>query len=82
MAFSDLVCIRIESDEEGIELRKSVYLRAAGWEHTSNTIGSYWMWCKEIEGRHYGCSLDNAFRIQSTIDRHEYATAHPTEFED
>ena len=82
MAFEDLTCIQIESTERELRSRTEAYLRAKGWEHTSQTVGSCWMWFKAIEGRSYGCSTEDAFRIQSNIDREEYADANPGEFND
>mgnify|MGYP001596777083 CR=1 FL=1 len=82
MAFEDLSCVQIEAKRDELQHRTEAYLRAKGWEHTSSTVGCYWMWFKTVEGRQYGCSTDDAFRIQDVIDREEYARAHPEEFND
>jgi hypothetical protein len=82
MPIADLTCIQIESQTRKIKDSTEAYLRSKGWEHTSSTVGSRWMWFKTVEGRHYGCATDDAFRIQSNIDREEYANAHPGEFEE
>lgn len=82
MAFEDLTCVQLEATRSELRHRTEAYLRTKGWEHTSATVGCYWMWFKTIDGRHYGCSADDAFRIQDAIDRENYAVAHPEEFND
>jgi hypothetical protein len=82
MPFSDLECLKIEGAERDVLDRKEAYLHASGWEHTSQTVGSYWRWFKTIDGRGYGCETNEAFRIQDNIDREAYARAHPEEFND
>lgn len=82
MAFEDLPSVQIEAERKDLDYRTEAYLRARGWEHTSQTVGCYWMWFKTVNGKHYGCSTDDAFRIQDNIDREAYADAHPGEFED
>lgn len=80
--FWDLECNQINAAEQALVGRKEKYLRTKGWEHSSSTPGSRWMWFKEVDGRHYGCGADDAFRIQKSIDSRDYASAHPEEFED
>jgi hypothetical protein len=93
--FEDLECEQIDTAEMRLRHRKETYLRTTGWQYTSDTIGSYWMWFKDAttpeykhgkvvgqKTRSYGCSADDAFRIQSTLDRNEYARLHPEEFDD
>lgn len=83
-----LEAMRVELDqaEEG-------YLRSKGWATTCNTPGSYWMWEKTVTGReHYKgdtahnrvwlVSKDEALRLQAHWDAHDYAAAHPEEFND
>jgi len=82
MAFADLECVQIEAAENSLQDRKIDYLRAAGWENTSQTVGCRWMWFKLIAGRHYGCGTEDAFQIQNAVDREEYAREHPCEFND
>jgi hypothetical protein len=82
MSFEDLTCVQIEATRTALRQRTEAYLSAKGWEHTSQTVGSYWMWFKTVGGRQYGCSTEDAFRIQDNIDREEYADAHPEEFND
>ena len=82
MPFNELECIKIEAAELEVDDRKTQYLHASGWKHTSQTVGSYWMWFKEVDGLHYGCDTADAFRIQNTLDRRGYAKAHPEEFDD
>ena len=80
--FENLECVKITEVIDSIRHRKEAYLWATGWEASSSTPGCYWMWFKEVEGRHYGCCTDDAFRIQNNLDRSEYASAFPAEFED
>lgn len=82
MTFEELPSVRIEADRRELDDRTEAYLRAKGWKHTSQTVGCYWMWFKTINGQSYGCSTADAFRIQDSLDREEYAAAHPDEFED
>jgi hypothetical protein len=82
MEFSDLECVQIRCAEDNLEARKEVYLLKSGWDHSCQTPGSYWMWFKEVDGRQYGCSTADAFRIQASADRNAYALARPEEFED
>jgi hypothetical protein len=81
-AFWDLEANQIESAERAVRDRKEAHLRKTGWDHTSATVDCCWRWFKTIDGRHYGCGTDDAFRIQKVIDSREYASAHPEEFED
>ena len=80
--FENLECVQIESAVDAIRYRKEAYLRTKGWDHTSSTVGCYWMWFKTVNERHYGCCTEDAFRIQSVTDRQEYESAHQEEFED
>lgn len=80
--FEKIECVQVERLVESIRPRKESYLRVKGWEASSSTPGCYWMWFKEVRGKHYGCSTDDAFRIQSNLDRDEYATKYPKEFQD
>lgn len=82
MEFSDLECLQIEGEQAKLKWRMESYLRAKGWEHTSSTVDCCWRWFKTIDGRHYGCGTDDAFKIQDHVDREEYARAHPEEFND
>ena len=80
--FDALECVQIDAAHGELRRRTEAYLRAKGWEFTSQTVGCRWMWFKTVEGRQYGCGTDDAFRIQDNLDRDEYAAAHPEEFND
>lgn len=36
--------------EEQLGFRLDVFLRSRGWEHTSSTPSSFWMWHKKVKG--------------------------------
>lgn len=57
-------------------------LRQAGWKHTSQTPGSYWMWEGEIDGRRCLLSQDDAARVQEHRDRTAYFEQYPDELND
>lgn len=80
--FYELECVKIDAAIEDIRHRKESLLRSRGWSHTASTVGCYWMWFRVVDGVSYGCCIDDAYRIQNTLDRRDYADAHPEEFED
>lgn len=57
-------------------------LRQAGWKHTSQTPCSVWMWQKEIGGKTYSVSRDDAASIQERSDREAYFKQYPDELND
>lgn len=57
-------------------------LRKAGWEHTSQTVRSVWMWQKEIGGRLYSVSQNRAADIEEHFARREYFERFPDELSD
>jgi len=44
------------------------YLVACGWKYTSETPDSRWMWVREIDGVHWGVTVERALLIQQSID--------------
>lgn len=38
----------IEAAEQEVEQTKERYLRRFGWEHTSSTPGSFWLWRRDF----------------------------------
>lgn len=39
---------QIEAAEQEVEYLKATYLRRFGWNHTSTTPGSYWLWKRDF----------------------------------
>lgn len=64
------------SDIEGKALRR------AGWHYTSQTPCCVWMWQKEIGGKLYSVSADDAASIQERADREAYFKQFPEELGD
>lgn len=75
--FNEVYRLRRDADDE-VESA----LTKAGWEHTSSTPGSYWMWVKEIDGRSYCVPLATAARIQEHAAREAYFDQYPDELGD
>lgn len=50
--------------EEALRLAKEAYLRRSGWQHTSSTPGSYWMWRRKIGEVDWFVDFATAWRIQ------------------
>lgn len=57
-------------------------LRRAGWNYTSQTPCSVWMWQKEIGGKLFSVSQETAAEIQEKLDRAAYFVRFPEELGD
>jgi hypothetical protein len=57
-------------------------LHQAGWKRTCKTPGSVWMWEREMDGRIYRVSQDEAERIQEHFAREAYFEQYPDELSD
>ncbi len=66
----------IDDAESKVSDLRTKYLRKSGWNYTSSTLGSYWKWEKEIEGRTYLCDSDHADRMQRELDYREMNKEH------
>jgi hypothetical protein len=93
VTYEDLPHNRIQTMRREVADAVDDYLRKSGWEPTSATPGSYWMWEKTVSGLEYYPGGDRhnrtwlvpkdvAFRLQSDWDSHEYRVNHPEEFEE
>lgn len=51
-----------------VETVERTYLRNNGWKETCQSVGSYWMWEKEIQGKTYITGTDQAIRIQQRLE--------------
>lgn len=80
--FEKLWFNRVSALEFETEQIVSKALRAAGWQHTSSTPGSYWMWQGEIKGIRYMLGAADAARIQEHFDREAYFKQFPDELGD
>ncbi len=58
----------IKAEVERLDFAMDAHLRSSGWKTTCKTPGSYWMWEKEVEGRHYLVDRDTAIRIQNIVE--------------
>lgn len=61
--------------------KQNNWLVRRGWEHTSSTPGSYWMWRKEWEGKTFLVEEQTAARIQEHCDREADYQLHPEDYE-
>ena len=64
---------RIESLRREADDLRDEWLCANGWERTSQTPGSYWMWRR----REFFCDVDTAERIQKFQSAAAYFAIHP-----
>jgi hypothetical protein len=80
--FDDLPSVKLETIRNRLDNECSKWLRLRGWQYTSSTPGSYWMWTKEWDGKHFLVDEKTAERIQDGWDRSEYVKQHPDEFRD
>ena len=73
---------KVERLRQGALHLEENWLRSRGWEHTSSTVGCYWMWERELtepiysaakktgeRTRVYLVTHETACRIQATLDR-------------
>lgn len=61
--------LQTRNDTEEICFRKDAWLRKKGWNQTSSTPGSLWLWKKDLPG--FGTmyvNQDSALHMQSWID--------------
>lgn len=77
-----LVCAQIASLRRHANDAETKWLTSSGWQHTSSTPGSYWLWMKEWDGKTFLVEQATAARIQETWDRQEDARLHPEKYED
>lgn len=58
--------------EQELEDEKEAFLRKAGWKHTSNTPGAFWVWLKDIAyrgvTRTYAMPLELALKMQEHLE--------------
>ena len=54
----------IEDARAEVDHTRDKFLRSRGWHHTSNTPGSYWLWCREWGGTTLMVSADTAFAME------------------
>lgn len=50
--------------EEQLGFRLDAFLRKRGWDHTSSTPGSFWMWHKKIDGIRMYVDREHALSIE------------------
>jgi len=74
--------LQIEWKIRELECEREAWLRSKGWKQTSQTIGSYWMWEREIGGRVYLVGTESACQIQDSMDADAYYRLHPEEYLD
>jgi hypothetical protein len=53
--------------EEDIQGDKDALLRKLGWTQRCDFPGSFWLWCKEINGTLVAVSADTALHMESNI---------------
>lgn len=58
----------VRHEREAIEFRIDDFLRRAGWKQTSSTVGCFWMWQREIDGRVFLVEKSMALAIQGNLD--------------
>ena len=58
----------VTEQRQDLEYRVDAFLRRAGWEHTSSTPGSYWMWQREINGQKLLVDKEHALSIQAHLE--------------
>jgi hypothetical protein len=51
---------------EQLSFRVDAFLRSRGWEHTSSTPGSYWLWGKTIDGKAFWVDQAHALGIEAS----------------
>jgi hypothetical protein len=54
-------------EQRGFEISR--LLRAAGWKHTCETPGSYWLWEKEIEIVRRNLAGETRRKVVALVDR-------------
>lgn len=59
---------KIDFEIEQLNFKKDALLRKWGWESTSSTKGSLWLWKKVIEGQTYIVSREAAIHAQAWLD--------------
>lgn len=58
----------IETHYNELAQLRSKYLRLRGWQFTCQTVGSLWLWQKEINGKIYLMSENHAYSLQKELD--------------
>jgi hypothetical protein len=71
----------IDDALEKVGALKVKYLRQSGWHYTCQTPGSYWMWMKELDGKHYLLGRDDADTFQRELDYREMNKPHDPVFD-
>lgn len=54
----------INFEREQLGYQEEGWLRKHGWNHTSNTPGTLWLWVKEIKGVMYCVEKNTALHIE------------------
>lgn len=60
---------QIELDHIELQAKKQNYLRRHGWELTCEAPDSRWRWAKEIKGKTYLMSVEDAMHIQEFMEQ-------------
>ena len=58
----------MHSMELSLDNARAIYLRGAGWDHTSCSPDSVWRWRRMIDGIVYALSEADAFDLQAAMD--------------
>lgn len=54
-------------EREKFDYDVDAFLRSRGWEHTSETPGSLWLWVKTVEWKRYGRAGEPAKTVSERI---------------
>lgn len=58
----------VRFQREQLDYEIQAHLRRKGWEYTSGTPGSLWLYCRTIDGTRYAVTQDAALHIQEWLD--------------
>ena len=58
----------IDDAREQLRFAEEAWLRKQGWEHTSSTPGSYWLWDRDIGGRRVLVDTNMAIKMTRELE--------------